>query len=209
MFTRYPREAGLQGLEIDWAVVVATLLGPIIAVAITLWHQSRNSRKQSRMDLFSVMMRWRKHPMADFVGSLNLVPVHFNADRMVMQRYTELMTLFEDSGWRSPDHEVRRRLIDQTDTKIAYLLSAMAKAVGTPIDQLHILKGAYAPQGWADEEQIARETRDGLRSMLRGGYLPVVVMNGPTVPQPSAPPDGSTPAPAGEPSAPEPTDTQG
>ena len=162
------------------------------------------------MDLFSVMMRWRKHPMAaDFVGSLNLVPVHFNADRMVMQRYTELMTLFEDSGWRSPDHEVRRRLIDQTDTKIAYLLSAMAKAVGTPIDQLHILKGAYAPQGWADEEQIARETRDGLRSMLRGGYLPVVVMNGPTVPQPSAPPDGSTPAPAGEPSAPEPTDTQG
>lgn len=171
--------------KIDWAVVFATLVGPILAVLVTLWAQARDNRRRNRMELFSNMMRSRRNPTAiEFVGSLNLVPVHFHADRQVIAKYGELIALFEDSAWRSKDLEAIRRINDKVETSTAYLLSAMSKALGVPIEQLAILKGAYAPQGWADEEQEQKGLRLDLRRVLTG-ERPLVVL--PLDPRPAHP----------------------
>ncbi|MCB5177580.1 DUF6680 family protein [Microvirga lenta] len=161
---------------VDWAVVIATFVGPIVAVGITLWAQARDSHKRNRMELFSNMMRSRRSPTAiEFVGSLNLVPVHFHSDQAVISRYADLMAIFSDSSWRSKDQEAIRQINEKAELAIAYLLSAMSRVLGVPIEQLAILRGAYAPQGWADEEQLNRETRLLLRDLLSGHrFLPVL-----------------------------------
>lgn len=162
--------------KIDWAVVAATLIGPIVAVIITLWAQARDSRRRNRMDLFANMMRSRRNPTStDFVGSLNLVPVHFHADRQVIAKYAELIALLEDNAWRSKDMDAIRSINEKVDLAIAYLLSSMSKALGVPIEQLAILRGAYAPQGWADEEQQQHGLRRELRRVLTGEH-PLVVL---------------------------------
>ncbi|MBW9090071.1 hypothetical protein JNB91_19875 [Rhizobium wenxiniae] len=164
--------------KVDWAVVLATFVGPIVAVGITLWYQERSSRNKSREDLFVSMMRTRRMPTnIEFVGALNLVPVHFWKDKLVMQRYSELMAVFSDPSWNVID--ARLRLIEQVELKVAYLLSELSKAVGRPVEQLEILRGAYAPQGWKDEEQAQADLRSALAQLLSGARaLPVFVLSG-------------------------------
>jgi hypothetical protein len=112
------------------------------------------------------------------VGSLNLVPVHFHADKAVIGRYADLMAIFADGAWRSNEPETIRQINEKVELAIAYLLSAMSRVLGVPIEQLQILRGAYAPQGWADEEQLNREVRLMLREMLGGRrYLTVRVVD--------------------------------
>ncbi|MBB3407959.1 hypothetical protein FHT87_001862 [Rhizobium sp. BK316] len=162
--------------QVDWAVVVATFVGPIAAVAITLWYQERSAWKSSRRSLFVSMMRTRRNPTnAEFVGALNLVPVYFYSENAVMQRYKELMAIFDDTMWLQA--EARARLGEKADLHVAYLLSEMSKAVGTPVEQLQILRGAYAPQGWLDEEQAQKRLRESLTAIATGNaVLPVAVI---------------------------------
>lgn len=161
--------------DIDWAIVASTFVGPIVAVMITLWYQENSLRKRSRQELFVSMMRSRRNPTnLEFVGALNLVPVHFYADKEVMKRYADLIAVFDDTAWFVP--EARIRLNEQADLKIAYLLSAMSRAVGRPVEQLQILRGAYAPQGWQDEEQAQKALRTALIEVATGQRpLPVWV----------------------------------
>lgn len=170
-------------VDVDWAVVIATFVGPIVAVGITLWAQARDNRKRNRMELFSNMMRSRRNPTAnEFVGSLNLVPVHFHSDQTVIARYAELMAIFSDKMWRSKDPDDLRQINEKVELAIAYLLSAMSKVLGVPIEQLAILRGAYVPQGSVDEEQLNRDIRLAMRDLLHGQrFLPVL-----PVPPPNA-----------------------
>jgi hypothetical protein len=165
--------------QVDWAVVAATFVGPIAAVAITLWYQERSAWKSSRRSLFVSMMRTRRHPTnAEFVGALNLVPVYFYSKKAVMQRYNELMAIFDDTMWLQA--EARARLVEKADLHVAYLLSEMSKAVGTPVEQLQVLRGAYAPQGWQDEEQAQKRLREALTAIAVGNaVLPVAVIPAP------------------------------
>ncbi|WP_430437031.1 DUF6680 family protein [Oceanibaculum nanhaiense] len=166
------------------AIIFATIVGPLAAVIVTLWHQNRATRKRIRHDLFSQMMRWRRHPTnTEFVGALNLVPVHFHKDKEVLQRYSQLMETFESPSWRSSDQEAVRRINEQVDTRIAYLLSTMGNAVGVTIDQIHILRGAYAPQGWADEENRNKQIRELIAEFVSSKRpLPIVVLSTPPLP---------------------------
>ena len=154
-------------LHIDWAVVGATLFGPVVAVWLTLWSQSRFLRKQDRRALFTVMMRNRRHILnADFVGALNLVPIHFHSDKKVIERYSKLMATVSDTNWENPKSVPV--LNEQVDTNVAFLLHEMSKAVGTPIEQLDILRGAYAPQGWKDKENSQTAMQEAVMALLSG-----------------------------------------
>jgi hypothetical protein len=92
-----------------------------------------------------------------------------------MEKYSALMKIYDDNGWRS-DRETVIKLNDSCNTAIAYLLHSMGQSLGVNIEQIQILKGGYAPQGWADEEELTRRLRLSLLQMLDGTKpLPVAV----------------------------------
>lgn len=162
--------------NIDWAVVAATFAGPISAVCITLWYQGHAAAMQARREVYISLMRNRLYPISgEFVGAFNVVPVHFYKDEQVMERYRQLHAIFSDSGWHHP--ETSLRVAEKVPSAIAYLLSEMSIAMKTPISQLDILNGAYAPSRWADDEQAQRELRDAMRLLLSGHKpLPVEIV---------------------------------
>lgn len=169
----------------DWVIVAATFIGPVVAVVITLWYQHYSAKKQDRMSLFSVMMRYRSSPLnTEFVGSLNMVPVHFHDKKSVLEKYGVLMATFEDTGWM--DETKVGRLVEKANTDTAYLLSEMSKVVGAPVDQLRILRGAYSPKGWQDDADRQRRMQDQLLKLLDGkGALNVLAF----LPNPTTPPE--------------------
>jgi hypothetical protein len=61
-----------------WAIVAATGLGPIFAVALTLWRGGAYVKYQRRLHVFRTLMATRRIPISpDHVNALNLIEVDF------------------------------------------------------------------------------------------------------------------------------------
>lgn len=170
--------------HIDWAVVLATVVGPIAAVIITLLYQKRLAEQDQRMRVFATMMRHRRDILnAEFVGALNLVLVYFPKHEGVKRRHRDLMTTFEDGAWKSSDQTVRRAIGDRTMINLSWLLSEISKVVGAPVEQLDIARGGYAPEGWANTADAQAKLQESVRKIVDGeAALSVVVHNPPTPP---------------------------
>lgn len=164
-------------MQIDWAVVAATFLGPVLAVLVTLWAQDRSATRQLQMRIFCDMMQWRvdpKQPM--FVSALNLVPVYFQGHASIITAYRRLLDTFNDPSWEVL--EARQRLNNKVSTDIAGLLHEMSKGLRSEVGYDVISKAAYAPQHWADEVAAQQELRVAFTALLNGqSALPVVVLN--------------------------------
>lgn len=154
--------------KIDWAVVMATLISPIVAVLITLWYQGRERIYQRRLAVFTTMMRCRKQRIgAEYVGALNLVPVEFHNSALVLKLYKELMSILEDTGWKNGE-DAANRLIGKVEAKSTELLSAMAKRLSIKLEQMDIHGGAYMPSAWLDEQASNMAMREVLLKVLSG-----------------------------------------
>lgn len=162
----------------NWAIFVATLVGPIVAVCITLWYQDHSSSRNTRLVLFATMMRLRSHPTnPEFVGALNVVPVFFSKFGKVVEQYKRLLGVYADTGWNSKDEATLLALNNRVRDQLALLLSEMGKAVKHPFEHLDIMRGVYHPQGWIDDQMVLNDIRNGVRALMKGEYaLPVVVI---------------------------------
>ncbi|RWM05921.1 DUF6680 family protein [Mesorhizobium sp.] len=170
-----------------WWEIAAIIIGPIVAVAITLWYQNRDRRYQNRFDVFRSLALSRRHGLStEFVNALNLIPVHFNRDVEVMKRRRGLMDLFNDPQWTADDIATRARMLDRRETMVAELIREVGRAVNVSIDDIEILKGAYAPQSWADQEEVTQRARRAALEILEGRRsVPVQVIVPPQQPPPA------------------------
>jgi Family of unknown function (DUF6680) len=101
--------------------LIALLLGPTIAVCITLWWQDRKERRDAKLRLFTTLMVHRKFltPTYDWVNALNLIDVVFADNDNVVKLWHELYTLYQTSNTTA--ETLNHKYID--------LLSAMAKVL--------------------------------------------------------------------------------
>jgi uncharacterized protein DUF6680 len=162
----------------DWAVVWATIFGPVIAVAISLWNEARAARRNRRNWVFSTLMGTRASPYhGDHVRALNNVLVEFPNDEDVLVAWraylTHLNPAFNDANanaWA----ERRRDLL-------ATLLIALGSAVGfkklTPED---VKYGSYAPAGWDTDSQRSKDATQFFVDLSNGEKsIPVTLRNPP------------------------------
>jgi hypothetical protein len=69
----------------DWLTLAAILLGPIVAVAITLWIEGRRRQRDTRMIVLRQLMATRHLPGDPmYSAAVNLIPVEFNDEAEVM-----------------------------------------------------------------------------------------------------------------------------
>lgn len=169
-------------MQIDWAVVVATFFGPIFAVGITLWHQHRSRTLQVQMQMFCDMMKWRRDiTHFEFVAALNLVPVHFRKNRIVLAAYSRLMDTLSDPSWNVP--EAQNRVQQKSWADAASLLHEISKAVRCEVNYATISDSGYAPTGWLDEMSAQRQLRERLAAVLAGEVPLSVVLTDADSPQ--------------------------
>lgn len=102
-----------------------------------------------------------------------------------MQRHRSLMELFSDPQWLSDQAGVRERLVDRRDTLVAELIREIGFAVRVPINDIEILKGAYKPQVWEDEDTVKRRAQTAALELLEG-RRPLLVL--PITPSDHQPP---------------------
>jgi hypothetical protein len=181
------------------ATIVAVLVGPIMAVWVTRKIDERRLKQTRRMDVIRTLMRTRRVRLnPDHVGALNLVEIEFFGEKAVIDSWAAYWKHLNSLVSPTANEEQQRKFVRERDELLTKLLHAIAKSLRFNIEQLDILEGGYAPQGWLDDELTNKQLRALMLDILSGRRgIPVVPLNLPMQNNPFPPPPEIAPPAAG------------
>jgi hypothetical protein len=167
------------GLKIsDWIMILAVLLGPIIAVQLTRYLDNKKELTQRKLDLFRTPMSTRAYNISwDHVSALNRIDVEFNnkvaKEKEVLNSWKSYLDLLNDKNL-TPENWNSKRIDLFVD-----LLHKMALVLNYDFDKTHIKNSAYSPIAHGNSEQEINEIRAGLIKILKGELaIPIQVQGG-------------------------------
>lgn len=164
----------ILGLKIsDWIMILAVLLGPIIAVQLTRYLDNKKELKQRKLDLFRILMSTRAYNISwDHVSALNRIDIEFDnktpKEKDVLNSWKSYLDLLNDKSL-TPENWNARRIDLFVD-----LLHKMALVLNYDFDKTHIKNSAYSPVAHGNSEQETNEIRARLISVLKG-ELPIPI----------------------------------
>lgn len=160
-------------------VILATLMGPIIAVWITRKIDAERAKTARKLDVFRAMMRNRRmHLSADYVNAFNLIEVEFQGVEAVERAFKDVFNHMNFQGEQPDWFDKFRRLTTR-------LLYAMGKNLGYEMEQLDVLEGGYSPNAFGKLEEEQATFRRLMIEVLEGKRsLPIYQGAAPTNPEP-------------------------
>jgi hypothetical protein len=168
---------GERDMAVEWWVVVATLLGPVIAVQTQKFIERASDRKRRREWIFTSLMSNRAtRQNDDYVKALNLIDLEFSprrfsgsADKLVIDAWRELFGEL-GRGLAEDEEDINRiRAWNQRcDDRLVALLAAMGKAVGYKFSNEELRRGIYYPRGRVELEQSYVAFMHGISRIIRG-----------------------------------------
>jgi hypothetical protein len=167
-----------------WAIVIATFMGPIFAVLISLWREARNERRSRRFYIFRTLMATRKIAMSrEQVDALNLVETEFHGVPAVLPAYADYVGhLYTDTN--APDWDEKRQ------DHLARLLHHMSVAMRMPLDEAKLRSGGYSPRGWTLRNDIEQYLHD---VAMNRNSIPMRIVGSPLQPAEHAAPRAPAP----------------
>ena len=159
------------------AVVIATVMGPILAVQAQKYLERHRDQKRAKDSIFRVLMATRaSRLMQEHVQALNGIELAFygggEKEKKVREAWNAYHNHLNDKSYqpdRNAEWEVR-----QIDLFID-LLHEMAVCLGYDFDKTHLKSSWYSPQAHGTIEQELNTIRGGLAEILTGKRpLPVV-----------------------------------
>jgi Family of unknown function (DUF6680) len=147
------------------AVVVATLLGPILAVQAQKWVERFRERQGRKIWVFQTLMATRAARLsADHVRALNMIDLAFYGRRRFGRQWQSRSERRAFQDWREYLNELTitwddkvnndARLQRRSDLFID-LLESIGADVGYTFDRLHLSKEVYYPA--AHEQELAEQ----------------------------------------------------
>ncbi len=177
----------------DAVMIMAVLLGPILAVQVARRLDDRKVRRDRRLAVFKTLMATRAQKLsAPHVEALNLIDVEFYEDRPVTLAWKEYL-----DHLNTPSSGSAQAWHTRTDDLFIELLGRMASALSYDFDKVHLKNQTYLPSAHSDLERDQHELRKRLINVLRGDLaVPFQVVT-----QLPAPPDIPEPQAATTPNA--------
>jgi hypothetical protein len=162
----------------DWAVVLATLLGPVLAVQAQKAVERARERRSRKSTVFHQLMATRAARVSpEHVQALNMIDLAFYGQRMFgVHRRSKSEQAVIDT-WREYHDHLNIRADDDAlriwhvkgDELFTNMLFAMAGDVGYKFDRVQLKKGAYSPIAHGELEDQQRALRKLAIDVLRGG----------------------------------------
>jgi uncharacterized protein DUF6680 len=173
-----------------WAVVLATIAGPISAVLITRWNDHRREMRNRLLHVYRVLMSTRKMAISEeHVGAINLVEVEFHGVKPVIEAWSSYLTHLNSPSPSGASTAQIETWEDRRGELLAILLVKIAAHLGISKGEIEILHGGYAPQGWITRDQRFGAIQDYAIRLSQGqAVLPVSNAQQPTPNNPYPPP---------------------
>jgi hypothetical protein len=156
------------------AVVIATMLGPILAVQIQKLLERKRALSDRQVEVFRTLMTGRLVLTYENVRAFNAVPVEFYGQTAILEAwraYVAYMAHVPPAD--SPDLPAwNLRRIDL----LLDLLQKMAAHVGYPYTFVQLRNDWYRPRVHDDVEADQQKIRNGVAALLEGKiHLPLDV----------------------------------
>lgn len=177
-------------MNIDtWAVVLATIVGPLSAVFITRWSDIRRERRNRLLYVYRTLMATRRSAISqDHVSAINLVEVEFHGVKPVIEAWSAYLTHLNTPTPSGATNDQLAAWNDRRAELLALLLVKIAAHLGISKGEIEILHGGYAPQAWLTREQRADSIQDFAVRLSQGqAILPITVSQQPPPSNPYPP----------------------
>ncbi|MEI7012836.1 DUF6680 family protein [Leptospira licerasiae] len=172
----------------DWINIAAIILGPIIAIQIQKWLESRREDRTKKYTLFSALMITRGSRLSpNHVFALNQIDLEFSSYvnifgfRSKTKKYKKVLEawkIYHDhlgNFTETPDWATKR---DDLFTELLYL---MGDSLGYDFDKVVLKRGSYMPQGWSDSDEMDVVIKKGMHDLMTGEkVLPVIMKSDPS-----------------------------
>ena len=134
-------------MVLDIINIIAIIVIPIFAVLIGQWLQNRSEKRKDKVRVFSHLMSYRAIGYVDqqSVNILNLIPIVFNDDKNVIEKYNIYL---KSLNIKTEDFPQKQKEIENNKTK---MLEEMAKNLGYKNINWEIILNPYLPQGLINE----------------------------------------------------------
>jgi len=176
----------------DWlniAILVVTaaaiVVGPIVAVRLTLRLETLRENVRRKYQTFHALMRTRRVTLsAEHVTALNVIQTEFHDDEKVIAAYKKYIDNLGVPGPPPGSKEAAfKRFVDDRDDAFNEMMFEIGKHLGFSLDKRELAKYSYAPQGWYNAEAEQNAVRLLALELLQGKRaLPI----SPFQPSPSA-----------------------
>jgi hypothetical protein len=177
-------------MNIDtWAVVLATVVGPVAAVFITRWNDQRREARNRLLHVYRVLMATRRSSVSqDHVAAINLVEVEFHGVKPVIEAWSAYLTHLNTTT-TSGSEELARAWNDRRSELLAVLLVKIAAHLGITKGEIEILHGGYAPHAWLLRENKLDAVQDYAIRLSEGkAVVPLSMVQQPHPNNPYPPP---------------------
>ncbi len=146
----------------DILTLLAIIIGPIAAVGITLWIDARRRKREQRIIVLRHLIATRHLPAdPSFLAAINLIPVEFNDEKLVMNAYKEFII-----ASRGPlDGKNDEHILQNSATKLTRLIFEVSRSLGFDLRETDIQTLAYASDGWVKRDSLVRDSQQAMRDI--------------------------------------------
>lgn len=166
----------------DWAIVFATLLGPILAVQAQKFVERSREKQNRRLWIFRTLMTTRAASLSTpHVEALNTIAIDFYGWRPRFRSVIDAWKVYLD---HLSQDQVDAAVWGQKRIDLfVELLYKMAPTVGYKFTKVEISREIYSPRAHAQVEQDQQTIREGFARIFKGdAALPLNIVSFPTDP---------------------------
>lgn len=167
----------------NFAIICATLLGPVLAVQAQKWLESNRAIKARRLDIFRTLMATRAATLSPIhVEALNAVPVEFYGTGKGLKAINDAWKLYLDH--HSIEGPTTKLWVQTKQDLFMELLHLMSQFLGYSFSKAQIRRDIYSPRAHGDLEADQAIIRRGAVALLKGEIaLPIDVREFPAISQ--------------------------
>lgn len=172
-------------MDLTYAIIIATLLGPVLAVQAQKWLERHRAVKERRLMIFRTLMSTRTANLSPMhVEALNAVPVEFYGTGKKLKQINDAWKLYLDH--HTLDGPATEVWLQTKLDLFLDLLHLMSQFLGYNFSKAQIKRDIYSPRAHGDLETEQTIIRRGLVGLFRGEIaLPMAVKEFPaTEPSP-------------------------
>jgi hypothetical protein len=140
-----------------WITVVALIVGPLLAVALTLWREERRELRDRKMSVMRQLLVVKEHPKDPaFSSAINLIPIEFAKCDDVM---TALEAFTHAAAGKKMTDDIKNELLAAMMIELGFGRRA-AKQTS---------RVAYVAQGLASQRELNEQVAQSLISLATSG----------------------------------------
>jgi len=167
----------------DLITVAAIIIGPIIAVGITLWIEGRRKAHDAKLTTLRALLASRDFPSdPSYQVAIKLVPVEFNDCPAVQTAHREFLEAANVNTEGLSDERMKT-VSDNTNIRLTRLLFEMAKATGLNIRETDIQTGGFGSRGFYYRDALLQDSQRAMREVADILWMQTRMLGGATFDQ--------------------------